>query len=178
MPYLPRPRLPRRRQPSLRLRSGEHDWFIVLPDPDDPLIIAGFGEAASLAMHVVDMPVDHEVLVLLDEQRRVTALLLDPPAEVGMFIASYAPPGVEAPFCQTMSIVIDEHVTSGPPDPVDRQGYHALRRVHMAQGLLLLDVLLTDGDTVRSVAIGCDPDPVWFDPVPTGDFAPNVDPAA
>ena len=39
----------------------------------------------------------------------------------------------------------------------------------MAQGLLLLDVILTNGDTVRSLAIGCDPDPVWFDeftPVP------------
>ena len=33
----------------------------------------------------------------------------------------------------------------------------------MAQGLLLLDVLLTDGETIRSLAIGCDPDPVWFD---------------
>jgi hypothetical protein len=43
----------------------------------------------------------------------------------------------------------------------------------MAQGLLLLDVMLTDGDTVRSLAIGCDPDPVWFD-----EFDPDLfDPA-
>jgi hypothetical protein len=33
----------------------------------------------------------------------------------------------------------------------------------MAQGLQLLDVVLTDGDDVCSLAIGCDPDPVWFD---------------
>ena len=38
---------------------------------------------------------------------------------------------------------------------------------------LLLDVLLTDGDTVRSLAIGCDPDPVWFD-----EFDPLGEPAA
>ena len=39
--------------------------------------------------------------------------------------------------------------------------------------ILLLDVLLTDGDTVRSLAIGCDPDPVWFD-----EFDPLGEPAA
>ena len=50
----------------------------------------------------------------------------------------------------------------------------------MAQGLLLLDVILTDGDTVRSLAIGCDPDPVWFDefdPLPE-QWAAVTDPAA
>ena len=72
-------------------------------------------------------------------------------------------PGVEAPFCQTISIVIDPDVPAGPPSDVDRRGYHALRRAHMAQGLLLLDVLLTDGNKVRSLALGCDPDPVWHD---------------
>jgi hypothetical protein len=63
-------------------------------------------------------------------------------------------------------------VHGGPPLDDDRRAYQALRRIHMAQGLLLLDALVTDGDRVQSLAIGCDPDPVWFD-----EFTP-LDPAA
>ena len=37
----------------------------------------------------------------------------------------------------------------------------------MLQGLQLLDVLLVDHERVQSLAIACDPDPVWFD-----DFSP------
>ncbi len=154
--------LPRRR-PTLHLTWCEHEWSIYLPHPDEPIVLAGFGEAAMLATAAAELPAHHEVLVLLDERRRVTAILLDPPAEIGVFIGRVALPGVEAPFCQTMSIVIEHDVPCGPPTPEDHRGYHALRRIHMAQGLLLLDVLITDGDTVRSLAIGCDPDPAWFD---------------
>ena len=167
MPFVTRVRVPRRAQPALRLQSGDHQWSICYPDPDDPIVIAGFGEAAMLATAVLDLEVHREVLVLLDPRRHVTALLLDPPAEVGLLVGMAAPPGVEA-----------------PPTEQDRRGYHALRRAHMAQGLLLLDVILTNGDTVRSLAIGCDPDPVWFDefdPLPQHDVAehdPVIDPAA
>ncbi len=127
------------------------------------MVVAGFGDAALLATEVVSLPMRHEALVLLDEQRQVTSILLDPPPEVGLFVGHCPPPGAEAPFCQTLSVVLQHRVPTGPPDRADRQGYLALRRLHMTQGLLLLDVLLTDGDTVRSLAIGCDPDPIWFD---------------
>ena len=163
MSFKPHLRLPRRRQQSLKLESGDHPWSILHPGPDDSIVIAEFADAVMLATEVFDLPVCHEVLVLLDEQRRITAMLLDPPAEVGLLVGMAQLPGVEAPFCQTISIVIDEHVPDGPPSEVDRRGYHALRRAHMAQGLLLLDVLLTDGNSVRSLALGCDPDPVWYD---------------
>ena len=105
MPFVTRVRVPRRAQPALRLQSGDHQWSICYPDPDDPIVIAGFGEAAMLATAVLDLEVHREVLVLLDPRRHVTALLLDPPAEVGLLVGMAAPPGVEAPFCQTMCIV-------------------------------------------------------------------------
>ncbi|MDO8364004.1 MAG: hypothetical protein Q7V88_13995 [Actinomycetota bacterium] len=169
MPFKPRLRLPRRRQPSLRLQSDDHQWSIFHPDPDEPMIVDGFGEAAQLAAAVADMAVQHEAVVLLDERRRITAMLIDPPAEVGLLVGMAALPGVETPFCQTLCIVIEPEVRTGPPTEHDRRGYLALRRAHMAQGLLLLDVILTDGDTIRSLAIGCDPDPVWFD-----EFEPHM----
>ncbi|HQZ34234.1 MAG TPA: hypothetical protein PK020_07400 [Ilumatobacteraceae bacterium] len=173
MPFIPRFRVPGRGHPALHLQSDDHHWGICYPDPDEPIIVAGFGEAAMLATDVLDLPVQREVVVLLDERRRVTALLLDPPCEIGVFVAHADLPGIEAPFCQTMCIVLSAEVYTGAPRDADRRGYQALRRAHMAQGLLLLDVILTDGDTVRSLAIGCDPDPVWFD-----EFDPMPDQAA
>jgi hypothetical protein len=167
MSFKPHLRLPRRRQQLLKLESGDHTWSILHPGPDDSVVIAEFADAVMLTMEVFDLPVRHEALVLLDERRRISAIMLDPPAEVGLLIGMVQLPGVEAPFCQTISIVVDEHVPAGPPADVDRRGYHALRRAHMAQGLLLLDVLLTDGNSVRSLALGCDPDPVWYDEFPT-----------
>ena len=155
-------RLPRRR-PRLKVEWGEYEWSMFLPDPDDPLVIATFADASCLALDVVDLPVRREIVVLLDEHRRITAMLLDPPAEVGMFVGHAHFPGFETPFCQTMVIVIDDDVRQGPPTADQAQAYHAIRRAHMAQGLQLLDVVLTDGDGVCSLGIGCDPDPVWFD---------------
>jgi hypothetical protein len=169
MPFSPRLRLPRRRQPSLRFHTDAHHWGILVPDPDRELVIPGFREAAMLALDIHEFPVCNEVLVLLDERRVVTAMLFDPPAEVGLFIGESLPPGVEAPFCQTLDIVLENRVKPGPPSQRDREGFHALRRAHMAQGLLLMDVLLSDGDNVRSLAIGCDPDPIWFE-----EFAPHT----
>jgi len=163
MPFIPRFRVPGRGHPALRLQSGDYHWGICYPDPDEPVVIAGFGEAAMLATDILDLPVQREVVVLLDERRQVTALLLDPPCEVGVFVGHAELPGLDAPFCQTICIVLSADVYTGAPRDGDRRGFHALRRAHMAQGLLLLDVVLTDGDTVRSLAIGCDPDPVWFD---------------
>lgn len=159
-------RLPRRR-PRLQLSSETYEWSIFLPDPDDPLVLTTFAEAACLAIDVIDLPVEREVVVMLDERRRVTALLLDPPAEVGMFVGQADLPGVEAPFCQTMVIVVEHALEAGPPTTDQVAAFRAIRRAHMAQGLLLLDVVLTDGDQVTSVSIGSDPDPVWFDDVVT-----------
>lgn len=180
MPFIPRFRVPGRGHPALRLQSGDYHWGICYPDPDEPIVIAGFGEAAILATGILDLPARNEVVVLLDERRRVTALLLDPPGEIGLLVGRTALPGLDAPFCQTMCVEVNAEVYFGPPREADRAGYHALRRAHMAQGLQLLDVILTDGDTVRSMAIGCDPEPVWFDEfVPLADQrAAACDPAA
>ncbi|MDO8392093.1 MAG: hypothetical protein Q7V57_16580 [Actinomycetota bacterium] len=163
MPYTPRRRMPRRRQQALHLQSDDLCWSIYHPDPDEPIVLSGFAEAAALAVDATELPVRNEILVLLDEHRRVTAMLIDPPAEVGLLVGMAALPGVEAPFCQTLCIVVQPEVALGPPHDDDRRGYFALRRAHMAQGLLLLDVILTDGDNIRSLSIGCDPDPAWFD---------------
>ena len=72
-------------------------------------------------------------------------------------------PGLEVEFCQTLSIVVAEPPTPGEPPSHHRDGYFALRRFHMLQGLQLLDVILVDSDLIQSLAIACDPDPIWFE---------------
>jgi len=171
MSFKPRLRLPRR-QPMLHLQCSDVEFSVWCPQPDLVPTVAEFGDAVALALEVTALPVHREALVLLDERRRITAILLDPPAEVGVWVGRCAGPGLETPFSNTICIIVRDHVKGGPPSSEDRSSYQALRRIHMAQGLLLLDALLTDGDRVQSLAIGCDPDPVWFD-----EFAP-LDPAA
>ncbi|MFZ9629547.1 MAG: hypothetical protein ACO3C1_09390 [Ilumatobacteraceae bacterium] len=176
---LQRFRLPRRR-PRLHIDSNDHEWSIFLPDPDDPLVVAGMGEASILATEVVDLPVRREVLALLDEHRRVTALLLDAPAEFALFVGHAARaglPGLDAPFCQTLLLVIDDEVADDAPTADQRAAYRAIQRAHMAQGLQLLDVILTDGDRVRSVSCACDAEPVWFDEFVPADDADGDDSA-
>ncbi|MEX1105126.1 MAG: hypothetical protein WEB78_02920 [Ilumatobacteraceae bacterium] len=143
----------------------EHDPFgIWLPPVDDPIVIATFAHAASIAFDVLETGAEREVLVLLDERRHVTALLLDPPPPVGVLIGSCELPCLEVPFCQTLSIVVEARIVDGPPSDDDRLGYQSLRRLHMLQGLQLLDVILTDEERIQSLAIACDPDPIWFEP--------------
>lgn len=163
MPYTPRHRLSRRRQHTRSLQHDEHHWSVYVPAPHDPVVLVGFGDAVVLAGELAEFGVDREAVVLLDARRRVCAILLDPPPEVGLLVGLLDLPGLDSQFCQTLCIAFASHVEVGPLTDDDRRGYLALRRAHMAQGLLLIDVLECDGDTVRSLAIGCDPDPVWFD---------------
>jgi hypothetical protein len=161
-----RPRL-RSRRHIVDIRYGNQPCSVWLPNPDEPLIIAQFADASNLASAVVDMPIDNEVLVLLDERRRVTAMIADPPTELGLFVGWCDGPGLEEPFSQTMTICVAASVPEPPPSELDRLGFFELRRIHMLQGLQLLDVLMVDHERVLSLAIACDPDAVWFD-----EFAP------
>ncbi|MFN6118653.1 MAG: hypothetical protein ACK5CE_03290 [Actinomycetes bacterium] len=154
---------PRSRRCALRLDHDGDEFALWLPSPDDPLVVSGFGDAASLALELTDWPVEREVLVLLDARRRVTAMLIDPPPLVGIFVGAVDLPASEVGFCQTLSIVVAEPPTDGPPPARHREGYHALRRWHVLQGLQLLDVILAHPERVQSLAIACDPDAIWFD---------------
>ena len=139
-------------------------YYVWFPDPDEPIILDTFAEAAGFALDLDEFPVANEAIVLLDERRRVTAMLLDPPAELGVFVGCTDLPGAEVPFCQTMSVMFVDRIDEGPPTADEKKDYVGLRRAHALQGLLLLDVIMVAQDLVRSLAIACDPDPIWFEP--------------
>ena len=155
---------------ELALGSEGDEFRLWLPQPDEPIVLASFTDVVSFALEVPDLPVEREVMVLLDHRRRMTALLLDPPPPLGVLVGRAGIPGLDVPFSHTLSIVVTEHVEMAPPDQRHRTGYHSLRRVHMAQGLTLLDIVLTDGEAVQSLAFACDPDPIWTEPFEDGPF--------
>ena len=161
-----RPRL-RSRRNVIDIHFGDQPCYVWLPSPDDPVIVAEFADAANLATAVLDMPVEKEVMVLLDERRQVTAMFADPPTELGLFVGWCDGPGLEVPFSQTMMICVADYVPIAALDERDRIGYFELRRIHMLQGLQLLDILIVDQERVQSLAIACDRDAVWFE-----EFAP------
>lgn len=154
----------RTRRNSMPLEFESEPFAVWLPDPDDPVSVENFGDAASLAFDLLELPAEREMLVLLDERRTITAVVVDPPPPVGVFIGRCEIPGLEVPFCQTLSLVLVDRVVEGPPTEDDRRGYLALRRFHVLQGLQLLDIIRVDGERVQSLAIACDPDPIWFEP--------------
>ena len=165
MAFKPRLRLPRR-QSVISVEYDQQQFRVWCPNPDTTVTVADFGDASSLAATIGVLAVQREALVLLDAHRRITAILVDPPGEVGLWVARLPIPGLDTPFCNTLVVSLRAELPAGRPPEHDVEAYRALRRVHMAQGLHLIDVLLTDGDSVRSLAIGADPDPVWFEVSP------------
>lgn len=152
----------RRRRRTMRLPdTGEAGMLFI---PDQEVTLATFGDAAHVALEMISAAVIvHEGLLMLDERRRLVGALCDAPGEVGLLVGQLRLPDVDD-FCQVIDIVVRDEVIEGPADPDDRRKFLALRK-HMAlQGLLLLDVILCDADRLRSLAIGCDPDPIWFEP--------------
>jgi hypothetical protein len=149
---------------TLALGDEREEFHLWLPQPETPILLSSFADAVAFAEEVPQLPVEREVLVLLDEHRRITALLLDPPPPLGVLIGRVGLPGLDVPFRFTLTIVVADSVEPAPPDERHRSGYFALRRIHMLQGLVLLDILLTDGIGVQSLAFACDPDPVWVEP--------------
>ena len=159
-----RPRL-RSRRNVIDIHFGDQPCYVWLPNPDDPVIVAEFADAANLATAVLDMPVEKEVMVLLDERRQVTAMFADPPTELGLFVGWCDGPGLEVPFSQTMMICVADYVPIAAPDERDRSRYFELRRIHICR-LQLLDTHRRPR-AGQSLAIACDRDAVWFD-----EFAP------
>ena len=123
MPFVRRPR--HHRRPTLQLLYEGEACAVVHPEPDEPIIIGGFAEAAALTFELFDLDMRREALVLLDERRHVTAILLDPPASVGVFIGRVDAAGLEVPFAQTLSIVIQPSIGAQPPND-EIEGYLAL----------------------------------------------------
>lgn len=156
----------RLRLPVHRYDTESAGW-IFIPDPldgGDDLSLPSFGHAARLAVDLVESGlITSEGLILLDERRRMVAVLCDVPGELGLLAGTVEFVGV-APYCQVIDVVVRAEIVEGPAGADDRSKFEALSQHMRRQGLLLLDVILTNADKVQSLSIACDPQSVWFDP--------------
>jgi hypothetical protein len=158
-----RPHLHSRRQ-TLQLSMETEPIDLWFPPVEEPIVIDDFAAASSVAFCMTDAPVDEAALILLDEQRQITAILFDPPLGAALCPGMIEGPGFEVEFCNTMFVQIVDHDINGQPAPYSRTLYETIRRWHAVQGLLLLDVIQVNGDDVRSLSIAFDRDSVWFEP--------------
>ena len=94
-------------------RVRERAVRAVVPRPRRAGLVKTFGDAATLAFELLELPAERELLILLDERRAITAIVVDPPPPVGVFIGRCDVPGLEVPFCQTMSLVLVDRVPRG-----------------------------------------------------------------
>lgn len=159
------------RRRRLRLPIQRHDieaaGWIFIPDPvgeHDTIYVPTFGHAARLAVDLVEAGLfAYEGLILLDERRRMVGVLCDVPGELGLLVGTVDFIGV-GPFCQVIDVVVRDEIIQGPASDDDRAKFESLGRHMRGQGLLLLDVILTNADLLQSLSIACDPDSVWFEP--------------
>jgi hypothetical protein len=147
-----------RRAPRTRAPAATR---LFLPDPLDPLVVADAVDALELSERLERIPFQRDALVLLDAARVVTALFCDPPAKAALFPSWMTGDGFDMPFSHTLAVERAPVVCHDDPHSFDLDGFRSLRRVHARQGLHLLDVLLTDGDEVVSLALADDPRRAW-----------------
>lgn len=169
MPARHHHRCPSRRRAMFSIEYEGATSAVWLPDAEDPPVLASFGDVAALALICLDLGVRAEALVLLDGDRRVVSMLLDPPEEVLVAVGWLDGPGLEVPFTQTLVLQVVPSVRLDPPTDADARAFHRLRSTHVLQGLELLDIVRVDQDRIQSLAIAVDPDCVWFrGPDPSG----------
>jgi hypothetical protein len=152
------------RRPCLRphahrtLRLPTDILQVWKPDPDQRLRVDDVGDVMGLALAVLDSPVTREALTLIDHTGAVTAVLIDPPADVGLFVDV-----ADLPCAATLLFVLRDNVPVRRPDDDDRRAYAALQLAHQAAGVRLLDVILTHPDRVQSLAMAFDDRAAWID---------------
>ncbi len=134
---------------------------VFLPDVLEPLVLADVVDALELSERLERVPFARDALVLLDAALVVTAIFCDPPAKAVLFPSWMTGAGFDLPFSHTLAIERAPAAHDDGPHAVDLDGFQSLRRVHARQGLHLLDVLLTDGDEVVSLALADDPVRAW-----------------
>ena len=103
-------------------------------------------------------------LMLLDARRRLVGVILDPPPEVECLTAWAQSTDGVTEFCQTILVVVEDHIADGPPTEMETVVFDALSEQALAHSVLMLDMILANADKVRSMAFATDPNCVWTDP--------------
>lgn len=143
----------RNHRPARRARHRRHD-----PLPT----IADFGEAAMFALEApADLEAVDEVIAIVDARHRLLRILVD--AHIPEAARMWRPrrPVHERGDEAILHVLVRDHVAVAPPSDDDVMGYRMLKAAYADVGHVLLDVMITDGDAVQSLALAVDPDTAW-----------------
>jgi hypothetical protein len=152
-----------------RLRGGattlDEPSFRFLAPLDDgcAIVLADLADAATVAFELFEFDVQETAVMLLDEQRQVTAILLDSPGGIADAIHWGRQPDVAVDFCQLLVVVRRERVIDAPPLDEDVELYRAAREICSAHGVQWMDLLLANPHQLQSVGFVCDPDSIWHE---------------
>lgn len=131
---------------------------------DDVLNVATFVEAAQLALEMPDaLGGCEEILAIVAVDGRVVRMVIDPmipgSARAWRPRRSVAEHGDE----RILHVVVRPKVEMAPPADDTVQAFERVKRACESIGRPLLDIMLTDGDSVQSLSLALDPDSPWLD---------------
>ncbi len=102
-----------------------------------------------------------EAVVLVDARGRVVRIMIDAliPGSACMWRPRRPVPerGDEA----ILHVIIRPHVAEAAPCADDVEGYHTLKAAYERLGRTMLDLMLTDGERVQSLALALEPTTAW-----------------
>jgi len=154
-----------------RLRGGsatleELSFRYLSPLADGcTIVLADLADAAGLAFELFDFEVQDGAIILLDEERRVTSVLLDPPPDIAAAIHWGRESDVAVDVAHLIVVVRRDRVVEAPPSDEDVVLYWAAQVVCVAHGVQWMDLLVANPHQLQSIGFVCDPESVWHEHV-------------
>jgi hypothetical protein len=132
------------------LASGQIRQVLIATDESDMVLTLEL--AFSLALELGDDgTADHEIMVLGDEDRRVTAIFIDPDPMLGLMPALLAEHFAVDAFT---GLVVTRSLRRVVPEPASDDEittYRFIDQSYADQGIELLDMVFSDGQLFRSM---------------------------
>jgi len=137
---------------------------------DDVLTVANFLEAAQLALDLPDVIGGcEEIFAIVADDDRVVRMVIDPLIPGSTRAWTPRRRVVERGDERILHVVVRPKVEMAPPSDDTVRSYEQIKRACANLGRPLLDMMLTDGDTVQSLSLALDPESPWLDDQPDAD---------
>lgn len=148
---------------------------LIVPRAGTPrIVVADLADAAAAVFELLDWPICGGALIMLDAQRALLGVVIDPPPELAEVLTwlAHLPMPVAAGLgrcCQVILVVAEEDIRDEPVSERTEYFFHAAQQIALNHGLLLMDVVFANPHRLQSLAAVCDPHCVWFDDLDLGD---------
>ncbi|HZJ26011.1 MAG TPA: hypothetical protein VFF40_03195 [Acidimicrobiia bacterium] len=130
---------------------------VWIPSPGEPCYITGLADCFELALASGDFPPFERLLVLLDDQRAILAMVPEPDPFLVAGPGHARGPAVIRPVAATL-LLTHGSVEMPSTDPMEVHWFAVMRDSHARQGVELIDWIVIDVTTgnYRSLALASD----------------------